>query len=263
MDSHRVAELRDRLERTTTGSPNESPGGTWVDPTAGHVTPRRVDTATSHPPTPDLGTADEQCAWLFSHFDADKDGMLNRLEYKEFLKSIDVWGRSDAYSDVYWAWTWRQICMRAACAPAEGLDIACFSRRYAGPGRCAMLATDVDRVRSASVAARARRPSETVSVWLSPPCVECAPTAHKLNALPQMLEVNCAAGHVMPLVPWSAGPHNPAVRAHRQYIDASACADLRRPGLSFRQLLPHSRVLCHRAEWLSAASVGLQWWLAV
>ena len=139
MDSHRVAELRDRLERTTTGSPNESPGGTWVDPTAGHVTPRRVDTATSHPPTPDLGTADEQCAWLFSHFDADKDGMLNRLEYKEFLKSIDVWGRSDAYSDVYWAWTWRQICMRAACAPAEGLDIACFSRRYAGPGRCAML----------------------------------------------------------------------------------------------------------------------------
>ena len=25
-------------------SPNESPGGTWVDPTAGHVTPTRVDT---------------------------------------------------------------------------------------------------------------------------------------------------------------------------------------------------------------------------
>jgi hypothetical protein len=44
-----------------------------------------------------LGAADEQCAWLFAHFDADKDGLLNRLEYKEFLKSIDVWGRSDAY----------------------------------------------------------------------------------------------------------------------------------------------------------------------
>lgn len=186
MDSHRVAELRERLERTTTG-------------------------------TPDLGTKDKQCAWLFSHFDADKDGMLNRLEYKEFLKSIDVWGRSDAYSDVYWAWTWRQICVRAACAPAEGLDIACFSRRYAGPGRCAMLATDVERVRSASVAASARRPSETVSVCGCRLCTWSG-TAHKLNALPQMLEVNCASGHVMPLVPWSAGPHNPAVRAHRPYI---------------------------------------------
>ena len=47
--------------------------------------------------TRELGAAHEQCAWLFAHFDADKDGLLNRLEYKEFLKSIDVWGRSDAY----------------------------------------------------------------------------------------------------------------------------------------------------------------------
>ena len=28
-------------------SPNESPGGTWTDPTAGHITPTRVDTSTS------------------------------------------------------------------------------------------------------------------------------------------------------------------------------------------------------------------------
>eukprot|EP01043_Picozoa_sp_COSAG02_P042747 COSAG02_NODE_3658_length_6408_cov_19.754636_3_plen_257_part_00 len=153
--------------------------------------------------TRELGAAEEHCAWLFAHFDADKDGVLNRLEYKEFLKSIDVWGRSDAYlvrrtspssrcvlflsgfvlrsllltktpiygsrySDVYWAWTWRRICEQQA-APAEGLDLACFARRYAGPGRRVMLATDVERVRSARAAARERRPSETVRVWLSRP----------------------------------------------------------------------------------------------
>lgn len=122
--------------------------------------------------TPELSTADEQCAWLFAHFDADNDGILNRIEYKEFLKSIDVWGRSDAYSDVYWAWTWRRICEQQV-ASAEGLDRSCFARRYAGPGRCAMLATDVERVRSASAAARARRPSETVRVWHSPPFLVC------------------------------------------------------------------------------------------
>ena len=128
----------------------------------------------------------EQCAWLFRRFDADSDGALNRAEYKKFLMSIDVWGHTDAYTDVYWGWTWRRICEQAARQPTEGLDCHSFGRRYeGGPGRAAMLATDVARVRSASAAARARRPSETT------------------------LEVNCAKGHIMPLVPWSAGGHNP------------------------------------------------------
>lgn len=35
------------------------------------------------------------------------------------------------------------------------------------------------------------------------------------NVFAQMLEVSCAAGHVMPLVPWSAGAHNPAVRENQ------------------------------------------------
>ena len=182
---------------------------------------------------------DEQCAWLFHRFDADGDGMLNRVEYKEFLKSIDVWGRSDAYSDVYWGWTWRRICEQLQSAP-KGLDEACFARRYDGPGRSTMLATDVARVRSASAAARARRPSETVRAlgpsparWqnaqhLAGPSSRsrvdlafrhrlqrmCARVRARARARVQMLEVNCAAGHVMPLVPWSAGGHNPVVSEH-------------------------------------------------
>jgi hypothetical protein len=141
----------------------------------------------------------------------DNDGALNRVEYKEFLKSIDVWGRSDAYTDVFWGWTvrfylrflflmplfclhcrsqllpsqWRRICEQAGRQPTEGLDFCCFARRYmGGPGRSAMLATDLRRVRSASALASARRPSESI-------------------------EVTCAKGHIMPLVPWSAGLHNP------------------------------------------------------
>jgi hypothetical protein len=87
----------------------------------GHLHAETVAVSSRRPSSPAEGSGaaaaadfDEQCAWLVGRFDKDGDGALNRAEYKEFLKSIDVWGHTDAYTDVYWGWTWRRICEQAS-----------------------------------------------------------------------------------------------------------------------------------------------------
>ena len=70
-----------------------------------------------------------------------------------------------------------------------------------------------------------------------------------------MLEVNCAAGHVMPLVPWSAGTHNPVVRAQRKH---SHSLDHRHLGLTKAQTVAAALrwLLRHCIDGLAAFSQG-------
>jgi len=113
--------------------------------------------------------AEALIAELLRRFDADGDGRLGRHEYKRFLVRLGVWGTADAYTDVFWPWTWRRVCERLRASPDAGLDGAAIARRY--EGRFAMLATDVERSRAP--APERRRRSVQLEVYCQAGCAPC------------------------------------------------------------------------------------------
>ena len=88
-------------------------------------------------------------ATLFAQFDVDLDGWLNRGEYRKYLMTIGVWACSAPYTDLHWGWTWRSLCENHAASSQRGLGPADFAKRYLGPGREAMLASDFVRAADA------------------------------------------------------------------------------------------------------------------
>ena len=117
-------------------------------------------------------------ALIFQRF--AKNGRLNRAEYKAFLSAIGVWGKNPAYSDAMFPWTWRALCENLGADNSCGLDLPIFARRY--EGRSELLQAELARV-------------------LENPATE--PGADWAQ------EVYCERTHLMPIVPWSAGAHNP------------------------------------------------------
>ena len=63
------------------------------------------------------------------------------------LKALDVWGRSDMYSEERWSLTWARICQHLGCCCTRGVSESSFAKRYdSAPG---LLPMDLANVQQA------------------------------------------------------------------------------------------------------------------
>ena len=59
---------------------------------------------------------------IFKLADADADGFLSSTEYRQMLKALDVWGRSEMYTEERWSLTWPRICQHLGASCTRGIS---------------------------------------------------------------------------------------------------------------------------------------------
>lgn len=84
-------------------------------------------------------------------FDGDADGMLNKHEFKRYLKSINgLETHTNSRDDPAFDDTWLTKCCNLGCAPDEGIGAREFEARLYGSVRHGLLDRDIDAANAAA-----------------------------------------------------------------------------------------------------------------
>ena len=85
---------------------------------------------------------------LFEIFDVDRDGKLNKDEYKAYLKGIGEWGRGSYTDELFWE-TWNRDLGKTGCTDQQGITLKAWQDTVYGRIRAAKLHSDLAKVKKA------------------------------------------------------------------------------------------------------------------